>query len=101
MTIRPMPKRILAEMLPPHDGERNLLGLTLVDTRKHFEHTSRKAKVLAVGRSVRQIHAGDVVVVKGSAGFTLDAEPVDESGVKGNEFRWLYERECLAKEVPA
>lgn len=95
--IRPMPGRVLVEVFPPGMEHANLLKLTLVDKKKHFQHPVRKGKVIAVGRGVSEVRSGEVVIFRGDAGFTTDKEH-DGSDLKGEDFRWLKPSDCLAVE---
>lgn len=94
--IKPTGSRLLVKMIPRIDQLENSLGLTLVDKEKHWRHVYRKGKVIAVGPFVREVEVGQVIVMEGSAGTTLDGREVGF----GDEFRWLKEYECLAVEEP-
>jgi hypothetical protein len=97
---------ILVEVFPRYAGEKNPLGLVLVDQQKHFEGTVRRGRVVNTAAHVESVKVGDVVHFKATAGFTLDGEILDaENPLKGESMRFLRERECLAveenAEVPA
>ena len=88
--------RILVKLLPVTDDVSNTLNLVLVDKKKHYEHTSRKGKVASVGRGVRYIAVGDVVVFRGDAGFSMDGDPENQREIFGESHRWLKESDVLA-----
>jgi hypothetical protein len=96
--INPTRGRILAKMLPAVDDIPNSLGLTLVDKKRHYDHKSRRVVVQAVGRGVYAVKAGDIVIIRGDSGFTLDGDPEVQRPEYGEEFRWLKESDCLAIE---
>lgn len=81
-------------MIPRIDQLENKLGLALVDKEKHWRHAYRKGKVIAAGPYVREVEVGQVVLMEGSAGTTLDGREVG----LGEGFRWLPERDALAVE---
>lgn len=86
------------KMLPAQDDLSNKLQLTLVDQKKHFEHATRRAVVVAVGRTTREVRMGDRIVIRGDAGFTLDGDPEVERPEYGESYRWLKEHEIDAVE---
>jgi hypothetical protein len=97
--ITPLPSRILVKMLPVYDGEFNKLNLTIVDKRKHYDHAVRKAEVRYVGRGVRDVRAGDVVLIFGASG---DSFGLDDLGANdGTAWRRVREEDCLAVEEVA
>lgn len=99
--IRPTAKRILVKMLPAQDDLANPLNLTLVDQKKHFEHSTRKAVVVAAGSGTKDVKTGDRVVIRGDAGFTLDGDPEVQRAEYGESYRWLKEHEIEAVEEVA
>lgn len=94
--IKPTGSRLLVKMIPRTEQLSNALSLTLVDKEKHWRHAFRKGKIIAVGPFVRDVEVGQVVVMEGSAGTTLDGREVG----LGEEYRWLKEYEALAVEEP-
>lgn len=99
-TIKPLGRRILVEVLPVETDLRNPLGLKIIDRKRHFDHVTRTGIVYAVGPLVEDVAIGEKVLFKGSAGRTLDGDPLDlDNPVKGEKMRWLYESEVLAVEV--
>lgn len=92
--ITPTRDRLLVKMLGAYDGIPNPLGLKIVDQERHWRHKSRKCKVLAAGPKVEYVAPGDVVIISGEAGKTLDGVG---AGL-GEEYRWLVESDCLAAE---
>ena len=92
--------RILVRIKPAIEDIKNPLGLTLVDKKKHFEHSSRRGSVESVGAGVHGVVVGDVVIFRGDAGFTMDGDPEvgERQGYGENEYRWLKEHELLAVE---
>ena len=92
--IKPRGKKILVEMIDAMQTVHNPLGLTLIDQKKHWEHKSRRGRVIAVGPKVREVGLGEVVIMPGSAGRTLDGLDV----AYGENYRWLEEREIAAVE---
>jgi len=99
--IKPRGSRVLVKMIDAINDLDNKLCLTLVDKKKHFAHVTRRGTVQAVGPDVRLVSAGDVVVIRGDAGFTLDGDPEVERPEYGENYRWLKEEECLAVEEVA
>jgi len=90
---------ILVELIDRYADEKNPLGLTLVDTQKHFEGKVRRGKVMLTAGHMESVKPGDVVLFKATAGFTLDGDPVDPTNpLKGEKMRFLKEHECIAVE---
>ena len=94
--IKPTRDRVLVKMVPAVDQIHNPIKLVLIDQQKHWGHKVRWCKVLAIGPDVKVVNPGDVVVIEGSAGKTLDGEDIGY----GEEYRWLDEAECLALVAP-
>lgn len=90
--------RILVKLLSVYDGQPNPLNLTIVDKKKHYDHTSRRGVVESLGAGVHGIGLGDVVVFRGDAGFSLDGDPEFDRPEYGTEYRWLKESDCMAIE---
>lgn len=90
------------EMIPASKDLKNALGLQLVDKKVHWNHATRRGIVRDMNANVKvDVKLGDVVVFKGSAGFTLDGDIIDDDFQefgenKGESFRWLKESEILA-----
>lgn len=88
--------RILVKMVPVTEELLNSLHLTLVDQKKHWDHTARKGVVQSVGGGVYGIRVGDVVVFRGDAGFSMDGDPEFAHQDQENSYRWLKRDDCLA-----
>lgn len=92
-------------MLPISDDYYNPLGLALIDKKKHWSHAFRRGVVEAMDPAicwrVPELLLGDVVVIRGDAGFTLDGDIMDEDDkydapLKGEGWRW-----CKWKDIEA
>lgn len=104
--IRPRGKLLLVELVPVDysalmGDNLKALGVVAVDKSKHYQHKTRKGKVIAVGPDVREVAVGDVVVFEGADGRTEDYDPERQTGRDERTHRWLSEKECLAVEVAA
>lgn len=95
MNVKPLKSKLYIELLPvTNEAER--IGLVGVDVKRHWDHKTRNARVLAVGPWVTdEICVGDTVVVSGTAGKTIDEGGLDGSGsyrfVKQSEVLGVYE----------
>lgn len=94
--IKPSRGRVLVKLLSATLDLPNKINLTLIDSKKHFDHSSRKGVVTAVGAGIFDVAVGDVVVFRGDAGFSLDGDPEVERAEFGEGFRWLKKNDLLA-----
>ncbi len=94
--IKPTRGRALVRLLPANMDLPNNFNLTLIDTKKHFDHASRRGVVVALGAGKFDVAVGDVVVFRGDAGFSLDGDPEVERPEFGEGFRWLKKNDLLA-----
>lgn len=95
--MKPMRGRILVDLLPVSDEFKNHFNLVIVDMKKHFQHTTRRGKVVGIGAGVYGVCVGDVVVFRGDAGTTIDFDPSGLNGIGDeNSQRWLVESDCMA-----
>jgi len=94
--IKAYRNRILVKMLPVTADFQNSLDLVLVDGKKHFDHKSRRGVVESVGKFVRLVKAGDEVLFRGDAGYSLDYDPDSKVNLDEHSYRWLKEADCLA-----
>ena len=92
-------------ILPIAGDYHNPMGLTLMDKKKHWDHQFRRGVVEAIDPVISwripDVLLGDVIVFKGSAGFTLDGDIMDEEDkydepLKGEGYRWLKWKEIEA-----
>ena len=96
MKIIPNRGRILVKLSPAIDDIPNSLNLTLVDQKKHFDHTSRRGIVEAVGLGVTSVAEGDEVVFAGPVGKTMDFDAGMDRNFDESEYRWLKAGDVLA-----
>ena len=93
--LRALPNRVLVKLLPRYGDVESKLHLVVVDRKKDFEG-SRRAEVLAIGRGITQVKAGDVVWFHGAQGQSFDR---DERGANdGTAMRRLRMKDLLAVE---
>lgn len=102
--VRPR-RRILLRMLPIREDIHNPLGLELIDKKKHWDHEFRRGVVEAMDPAlcwrVPELMLGDIVIIRGDAGFTMDGDVLDEDDkfeepLKGEGYRWMHWKEILA-----
>lgn len=92
-------------VLPIGDDYHNPISLTLMDSKKHWNHDFRRGVVEAmdpvISWHVPDVMLGDVIIFSGSAGFTMDGDIMDEEDkydapLKGEGWRWLRWHEVQA-----
>lgn len=93
--IKPLPGRVLVEILPRYLAAESKLNLTIVDKKKHFEG-SRKGRVLGVGDFVRDVQSGDVVWFEGPRGKSFSRNSAGFND--GTDMRVLRASDILAVE---
>jgi co-chaperonin GroES (HSP10) len=95
--ITPLRGKILAELLPSEEHF-NKIGLVIVDKKKHFEHSTRRGKIIAVGDGVDSVKVGDIVLFRGDACISTDMDWDDKEIKNENYQRWIKESDCLCLE---
>jgi hypothetical protein len=95
--VKPLGSKLLVALLPLYSSDARVGGvsLTLVDGKRHWDHKTRKAKVLGVGPRVKEIRTGDEVLFTGAAGRWVD-DPVAECAQDTTQYRSVEENEVLA-----
>lgn len=95
--IRPLPNRVLVEVLPRYGELESKLNLTLVDKKKHYEG-ARRGRVIGVGDRIREIAVGDIVWFHGPQGQSFDKNSAGFND--GTGMRRLRQKDLLAIEDP-
>lgn len=70
--VKPLAGKLLVKLLPLYSSGASPHGLTLIDQKHHWDHKTRRAEVVSVGRNVIEMVPGDVVLFAGGAGKFVD-----------------------------
>ena len=103
ISVKPLPYRVLVELLPAYSELKNPLNLDLsvaAEKKKHFDHIVRRGKVIAVGRGVYDVQEGDLVIFQGYAGTSFGRNHKGKFN-DGTNYRSLSVQEILCIEEQA